>query len=334
MKVVGAAIIAVLLLSVLTAQAFARHAEEQNLPTINIPKKDTTYQLKFTGAAHTPGVKQDKIASVEMKVKVTAVKTTGVPLFTFNVLSGSVDLDGAVYALDRGSMTIQVGRLLIESSGVEGPTHFELFGTLVDPLPLHTTDEPVTILKGERLRSALIRALDQEWTYDFQGKISRVTLIEEADVGETIVGESFKGNFVGGYVSDPAFDLDSNPTSKNPAFGIGKFSVLGKVSIDGVVVSDWRRYSENQCAEVTKELVLRKLDGSDVLALMFMKVQGKQCDLTEEGSAGRSTFIGQFTIVGGAGVLEGAKGSGTVEGEIDAKQHAFKGRLDGTITLA
>ncbi len=172
-KETAAIIVMLSLISVVVGQAYGGHFNQSNTYQVNVPPIGSVYVINVDGTTHVSGKGNSKPVSAQMEFKVVSTKTDGVPSFFLELISGNVSLGENIYELDKGITTIQVNKVNVGASGNNDTTLVKLQATLVDHLPISTSDDPAKLAQGQDRRSANIQVGVENLIFDFHGTIRR-----------------------------------------------------------------------------------------------------------------------------------------------------------------
>lgn len=148
---------------------------ECNLIQPKIPHIGTLYVVNVFGAGFIPTGNIIKLASAQLELNVTSVKTTNIKAVYLTLIKGNLTVGHDTYSLSTGSVTVIAGYVNIKASSEDGMKILTVYATLVQSLPIAKSDKPVGLLHARAENSADIVIIADHWFLNnFKGNIGRM----------------------------------------------------------------------------------------------------------------------------------------------------------------
>ncbi len=188
LTVIGLSLVLSIMLVPSFEQAFAPHEKcfeskksinekfaECNLIQPKIPHIGTLYVVNVFGAGFIPTGNIIKLASAQLELNVTSVKTTNIKAVYLTLIKGNLTVGHDTYSLSTGSVTVIAGYVNIKASSEDGMKILTVYATLVQSLPIAKSDKPVGLLHARAENSADIVIIADHWFLNnFKGNIGRM----------------------------------------------------------------------------------------------------------------------------------------------------------------
>lgn len=176
LTLVAVSLVLSMLLVPMFGQAFANDREKKIEYNPRFPPIGSVYVINLSGNAHIPTQGVSAPVSAYLELKVTNIKSGGVPIISLTLVNGSFTLGDETYSLTRGTTVIvPVNKVDIKEYSKDSLKVLTALAALTRPLPLSTSDATVDLVPAVHDKPANIQIRNQNWIIDhFTGNISRI----------------------------------------------------------------------------------------------------------------------------------------------------------------
>lgn len=176
LTLVAVSLVLSMLLVPMFGQAFANDREKKIEYNPRFPPIGSVYAVNLYGIANIPMQGVSAPVSAYLELKVTNIKSWGVPTISLTLTNGSFTLGDDTYSLTRGTtLIVPVNRIDMKESSEDGLKILTALAALTRPLPISTSDATVDLVPAVYIKPANIQIKTQNWFIDyFTGNISMI----------------------------------------------------------------------------------------------------------------------------------------------------------------
>lgn len=176
LTLVAVSLVLSMLLVPMFGQAFANDPGKKIEYNPKFPPLGSVYAVKLYGIANIPMQGISTPVSAYLELKVTNIKSWGVPTISLALINGNLALGDETYSLTRGTtLIVPVNSINMKESSEDGLKILTALAALTRPLPISTSDATVDLVPAVYNDPANIQIKTQNWFIDyFTGNISMI----------------------------------------------------------------------------------------------------------------------------------------------------------------